>query len=410
MGRSVIGAASLLVACTFLLFASGCRVVQLRYAQAVAPRTNHPVEIDIGYGFNRYWTNQGPVGPLAVAVAADRLGLVWMRHKRLQILYRQFDAHGPCGVPRPSSTVEHGRETIAISCEPGIYPNDHWSSPTLSTPQPRLVAATFARHQLWIAIAEQTRVRVVALALSTGKPTSEGSIEIRDVSTLNLSIAEHATSPLLALMRKDANGAEVELLRPDRRGLVPVARHRLRTPGPLALTSYRSSYVVAFNDQGSLSVFSTRDGASGMQLVERYPLNASSIALGASRDRLSIAASGWRDGHQMLAAGRVAPMQPLKFAVDRDGIAALAVSPQHDGEVVVVTQHDRRPYGVDVQGRDLIRNFTTVRWSATRRSFSRLAPPAGWAAAADARDGVVAIFGGLSTAGHPIHAAYLLSP
>jgi hypothetical protein len=405
-----VGAASLLGAVGLVLFGSGCRVVQLRYYQAVAPRANHPVEINLGYGMNRYWTNHGPVGPVAVTVAANRVAFVWPRNGRLQVVYRVFDRHGPCGPPGPASTVEHGRETITIACEPGIYPNDHWSSTTLPVSHPQLLAATFARNELWVAVAEETRVQLVAVALPTGKLTGQGSLPIHHVTAIQLRIADASTRPLLALIRKNAGHAEVELLRPVRGALMTVAKQRLPTLSPLALASYGSGYAVAFNDRDMLSVFTHRDRAHGLQLLRRYPLRARTLAIGALHGRLSIAATASLQGQEIFAAGAVAPGQLLKLAANPDDAAALAVSPGHNSETVVVSKPDPRAYANEVFGRATIRAFTTVRWSTTRHTFIQLAPLTGVVAGADAEDGLLAVFGGISFNGHPTHTAYVLWP
>jgi hypothetical protein len=408
--RVPVGAVGLLVACGFVLFGSGCRLVQLRYYRAVAPRANHPVEINVGYGMNRYWTNHGPVGPLAVAVAAHRVGFVWPRNGRLQVLYRVFDKHGPCGPPGPTTTVERGRETIAIGCEPGIYPNDHWSSVTLPVSHPHLLAATIVQTNLWVAIAEATRVRLVAVSLTTGKATDQGSLAIHGVTTLQLRKTARSTQPLLALMRTQAGQTEVELLRPAKHALELVAKRELSARSPLALASYRSGYAIAINDHGALSIFTTTARATRIKFLRRYPLRARSLALNASSGRLSIATSASLHGSPVFAAGVVSRGQPLQLAANRDDAAALAVSPRRDGDVIAVSTPDRRPYATGVLGRAAIRAFTTVRWNATRRAFIQLAPLTGVVTGADANDGLLAVFGGISFGGHPTHTAYVLWP
>jgi hypothetical protein len=191
---------------------------------------------------------------------------------------------------------------------------------------------------------------------------------------------------------------------------VPVAERELSAPSPLALASYDAGYALAFNDHGALSVFTSSDRAPGMRLVTRYPFSAHSLALGALHGRLSIAASASLRGEQVFAAGVVAQGRRLNVASNPDDAAALAVSPRQDSDVIVVGKPDHRAYASDVVGRTTIRVFITVRWNPARYTFTQLEPLMGVAADADARDGLLAVFGGISLAGHPIHTAYVLSP
>jgi hypothetical protein len=387
------------------LMLTGCRVVQLRYTLAVSAKPDHPVEIDLGYGYTKLWSAHGSVAPLAVALGKGRLALAWLRTPgQLQIVYRLYDHSGPCGPPDPTSAVERGRENISINCEPGNN-GGAWQTLRLDGKGVRHVALAFGKTRLWVVIATDMQLRATAIDLNRRSVQEVAKQPFREVRAIYAQGRNDAASPLIAVV---GTSSETELMQVSHGAFQP-SWAWAKNVRELVLTPYKTGYAVGIAEKRTLTVYAVSAEGHVTRRLRMYQIAATSVALSQGGARLSFAATGHIAGRGEFMAGSVALGAPLRVDRNPQGWLVLGIARARGGTSIAVSVHDARLYANDVLDRKNIRAFTTVRWNTHTRRFEQVQPADGLAGVGASYRSAMLVMGGISQAGHATHSAYLLS-